>query len=32
MAEKKIGIAGKRGSNVRSDCYIEIENKKSGGL
>lgn len=32
MAEKKIGFAGKRGSNVRSDCYIEIELKKSGGL
>ncbi|MDD3558886.1 MAG: aldolase/citrate lyase family protein [Melioribacteraceae bacterium] len=32
MAENKIGIAGKRGSNIRSDCYIEIETKKSGGL
>lgn len=32
MAEKKIGNAGKRGSKVRSDCYIEIELKKSGGL
>ena len=24
--------AGKRGSDVRSDCYIEIEFKKSGGI
>lgn len=24
--------AGKRGDKVRSDCYIEIESKKSGGL
>ena len=25
-------IAGKRGDNIRSDCYIEIEPKKSGGI
>jgi len=24
--------AGKQGPKVRSDCYIEIENKKSGGI
>jgi len=24
--------AGKRGTKVRSDCYIEIEKKKSGGI
>ena len=24
--------AGKRGIKVRSDCYIEIEKKKSGGI
>ncbi|MGD8780322.1 MAG: aldolase/citrate lyase family protein [Ignavibacteria bacterium] len=31
---KKIlqGNAGKRGKDVRSDCYIEIKIKKSGGL
>lgn len=28
----KIGTAGKRGDKVRSDCYIEIELKKSGGI
>lgn len=32
MAEKTIVSAGKRGDKVRSDCYIEIEFKKSGGL
>ncbi len=26
------GIAGQRGSNVRSDCYIEITPKSSGGI
>lgn len=28
----KTTTAGKRGSKVRSDCYIEIEEKKSGGI
>jgi len=28
----KKGFAGKRGNKVRSDCYIEIIPKKSGGL
>lgn len=27
-----VASAGKRGDKVRSDCYIEIELKKSGGL
>ena len=31
MAIKKAS-AGKRGDNIRSDCYFEIELKKSGGL
>ncbi len=31
MAIKKVS-AGKRGDKVRSDCYFEIELKKSGGL
>jgi citrate lyase subunit beta/citryl-CoA lyase len=31
MAIKKV-TAGKRGENVRSDCYFEIELKKSGEL
>jgi len=26
------GQAGKRGDSVRSDCYFEIEQKKSGGI
>ncbi len=26
------GIAGQRGSNVRSDCYIEITPRSSGGI
>lgn len=32
MAENKNAIAGKHGDKVRSDCYIEIALKKSGGL
>lgn len=32
MVENKNAIAGKRGNKVRSDCYIEIALKKSGGL
>ncbi len=28
----KIGSAGKRGDKVRSDCFVEIELTKSGGL
>lgn len=32
MAKNNLASGGKRGSNVRSDCYIEIELKKSGGL
>lgn len=28
----KIGSAGKRGSKVRSDCYIEIELTNNGGI
>ncbi|MDQ7816846.1 MAG: aldolase/citrate lyase family protein [Melioribacteraceae bacterium] len=28
----KIGTAGKRGDKVRSDCYIEIELTKAGGI
>jgi len=31
-AQMKIASVGKRGDKVRSDCYIEIELKKSGGL
>lgn len=30
--QKKIGCAGKRGDNIRSDCYIEIELTQSGGI
>lgn len=30
--KNKIGSAGKRGEKVRSDCFIEIELTKSGGL
>ncbi len=30
--KSNIAHAGKRGDKVRSDCYIEIELKKSGGL
>ncbi len=32
MHKTKISSAGKRGTKVRSDCYIEIEKKKSGGI
>lgn len=28
----KKGSAGKRGENIRSDCYFEIESKNSGGI
>jgi citrate lyase subunit beta/citryl-CoA lyase len=28
----KIGAAGKRGETVRSDCFVEISFKKSGGI
>ncbi len=31
-ADNKKGSAGKRGNNVRSDCYIEIELTKSKGI
>lgn len=30
--DPKIGRSGKRGDKVRSDCYIEIELTKSGGI
>lgn len=29
---KKIGAAGKRGDSVRSDCYVEIEQTRMGGI
>jgi len=32
MLEVKKGSAGKRGNNVRSDCFIEIELTKSKGI
>lgn len=32
MSLNKNASSGKRGSNVRSDCYVEITIKKSGGL
>lgn len=32
MGMINIGFAGQKGSKVRSDCYIEIEEKKSGGI
>jgi citrate lyase subunit beta/citryl-CoA lyase len=28
----KKSFAGKRGENIRSDCYFEIELKNSGGI
>ncbi|MCX8010179.1 MAG: citrate lyase ACP, partial [Ignavibacteria bacterium] len=30
--QKLISSAGKRGENVRSDCYFEIELKSKGGI
>ena len=32
MSKAKKASAGQKGPNVRSDCYIEIEEKKSGGI
>ena len=32
MSKLKTFSAGKRGDNIRSDCYIEITKKSSGGL
>ncbi|MFC2136045.1 aldolase/citrate lyase family protein [Bacteroidota bacterium] len=32
MAKLMKASAGKRGDKVRSDCYVEIEQKQSGGL
>lgn len=32
LNEQLKSAAGKRGSDVRSDCYIEIELKKAGGI
>lgn len=32
MEKTKHSAAGKRGAKVRSDCYIGIEEKKSGGI
>lgn len=34
MIRKKLikSLAGKRGDNIRSDCYIEIQLKQSGGI
>ncbi len=29
---KKIASAGNRGERVRSDCFVEIELKSTGGL
>ena len=32
MAEKLKALVGKRGDKVRSDCYFELQAKKSGGI
>jgi citrate lyase subunit beta/citryl-CoA lyase len=32
MSKQKTSSAGKRGDNIRSDCYIEIIKKSNGGL
>ena len=32
QADSKLGISGRRGEKVRSDCYIEIELTRSGGI
>lgn len=32
MIKQKTSSAGKRGNNIRSDCYIEITKKSKGGL
>lgn len=32
MSKKKAATAGNRGNKVRSDCFVQIELKKSGGL
>src|SRR4030042_2240282 len=32
MAKIQKSSAGKRGESVRSDCYVEIELKQSGGI
>ncbi len=32
MSKMKKASAGQKGPNVRSDCFIEIEEKKSGGI
>ena len=32
MPKSSKASAGKRGDNVRSDCYIELQEKKSGGI
>lgn len=32
MSKTKAAAAGKRGSDVRSDCYIEIQERKSGAI
>lgn len=32
MSKTNVASAGKRGSDVRSDCYIEIQERKSGAI
>ncbi len=32
MKNKNIASAGKKGEKIRSDCYIELKSKRSGGI